>query len=219
MSTLQHSHATVCGMARRCSVCGGRPVDVSWLAHKAALVCSACLPAGPRSPHPLHAVIAAATARLPATPSPPSWLRSCSVLVDIYSLVDHGTGAGTRSGSRRYVMVLTDYGVAGCATVCAPSMHTRTGTPGWSPPEYHKPTAGYTNSWDTWGLGLLCLQLNTGRQPTADDEKEYQVLGQSCYMRAALPRPALPFHAMPVPTSQSASQLASRVCMCLPIVW
>jgi hypothetical protein len=144
------------------------------------------------------------------------------VLVDWYDPFNGGHGAASSmTCARRFVMMLTDYGISGCTTAAAPSMRTRAGTPGWAPPEFRnpdfkpgsakppagsakppagsakpppgsakppagsakpkaggtKPPPGYTNTWDTWGLGLLCLQLNTGTKPTANEEEgeEYQV--------------------------------------------
>ena len=118
------------------------------------------------------------------------WLPPCSILVDLYDPCTHGL-LPCISGQRMFVMVLVDYGVSGSSTVCNPTMKTKVGTAGWSPPEYLQPQTRYTNAWDTWGLGLLCLLCNSGSSPVlpmGSDAEEYQVSGvDAVAARAAAP--------------------------------
>jgi serine/threonine protein kinase len=100
----------------------------------------------------------------------------CSLVLDIYDMDAHGR-APTSSRRRRYVMVLVDYGASGTFHAFKQHMATRIGTPDWAPPEFDK-DARYTAGWDSWGLGLLTLQFNTGCVPFQDRrprKKDFQV--------------------------------------------
>jgi len=101
--------------------------------------------------------------------------------VELYDPVAHGLAASV-SGARNYVMVLSDYGTAGHVSLLYPDRNTRAGTSDWAPPEFDKRRRiNYTNRYDSWGLGLLALELNLGSMPFQDvdcEKAEFRVSRQ-----------------------------------------